>query len=100
MTAVKELDAAIAAHGFWKSRLRQAIDTGTLAMSVDKIAADNVCDFGKWLMTNIVDARGKANPYYRTVKDLHAAFHRTAARVVQLALQGDKAEAERMLAFG
>jgi hypothetical protein len=38
--------------------------------------------------------------HYQTVKELHAEFHKTAARIAELAVSGNKTEAEKMMSFG
>ncbi|MBI5878744.1 MAG: CZB domain-containing protein, partial [Chloroflexi bacterium] len=92
---IKEIDAAIDAHAKWKMRIYQAISDGTIDTPVEKIAMDNQCAFGKWL--HGLPAATKAAGYAQQVLELHKEFHKTAARIVQLALSGNKAEAERLM---
>jgi hypothetical protein len=92
-----EIDNAIAAHGAWKSRLKTAIDTGTLETSPATIGADNKCAFGGWLYGSTLTPQEKASPEYNEIKRLHAQFHQLAGRVAQLALAGKKAEAEAIM---
>lgn len=100
MANIEELDKAIGAHGMWKTRLKVVIDTGKSDVSVETIRQDNQCAFGKWLYGNTHTAVDKASSHYKKVKELHAQFHVTAARVAELALKGKKAEAEAMMASG
>jgi Chemoreceptor zinc-binding domain len=100
MANIEELDKAIDAHGMWKARLRKAIDTGKTEASVDTIRQDNQCVFGKWLYGVTLTAVDKASSHYKTVKDLHAEFHKAAAAVAEVAVGGKKAEAEKMMARG
>jgi hypothetical protein len=95
-----ELAKAIGAHGMWKTRLKQTIDTGKTDISVDTIRQDNQCAFGKWLHGASISAQDKTSNHYRTVKDLHAEFHKCAARVADQALAGNRAEADRLLSLG
>lgn len=98
MANIEELDKAIGAHGMWKTRLRGAIETGKLDATIETIKVDDQCAFGKWLYTlSTVD---KSSNHFKTVKEFHADFHKTAARVAELALSGKKAEAEKMIAQG
>jgi Chemoreceptor zinc-binding domain len=92
-----EIDKAIAAHGMWKTRLREAIERGKIDVPVDTIRLDNQCAFGKWLYSSALNSVDKALEHYKTVKDLHAEFHKTAARVVELAFEGKRHEAEKMI---
>lgn len=97
MANVEELDKAIAAHGMWKVRLKSAIDTGKIDTPVATIQMDNQCAFGKWLYGDTLTSVDKSSAQYKTVKELHAEFHKTAA---QLATTGKKADAEKMMASG
>ncbi|MDI6743656.1 MAG: CZB domain-containing protein, partial [Smithella sp.] len=99
MANIEELDKAIGAHGMWKTRLKMAIEAGKTDTPVETIRQDNQCVFGKWLYGNTLTSVEKASQHYKTVKELHAEFHKTAARVAELALSGKKAEAETMMAL-
>jgi methyl-accepting chemotaxis protein len=94
-----EIDKAIGAHGLWKSRLKQAIETGKTDSAVETIRMDNQCAFGKWLYGSGLSSTDKDSSHYKAVKDLHAQFHKTAAEVAGLAASGKKAEAERMMSL-
>lgn len=100
MAKTEEIDNAIGAHGMWKSRLKIAIDTGKSEVPVEVIRQDNQCVFGKWLYGSSLTAADKSSSHYKTVKDLHATFHKTAAQVAELALAGKKAEAEKLMGLG
>jgi hypothetical protein len=100
MATIEEIDKAIGAHALWKSRLRMTIESGRIDMPVDSIRRDDQCDFGKWLLGKDLGAADRETPEYRAVSDLHARFHKTAARVVELALSGRRAEAETMMILG
>ena len=100
MASIEELDKAIGAHGMWKARLKSAVDTGKTDAPVETIRQDNQCAFGKWLYGPAPTAADQASDHLKSVKALHAQFHRTAASVAELALRGKKAEAEKMMAFG
>jgi len=47
MLNTEEITKAISAHGNWKQRLRQAIESGNSEYTVEKLKVDNQCDFGK-----------------------------------------------------
>ena len=94
-----EIDKAIGAHGMWKARLKLAIDSGKLDTPLDTIRADNKCAFGEWLYGHSISPAAKAAPQYPRVRDLHAAFHKQAARVAEAASTGDKAGALKLLAL-
>src|SRR5512140_1919573 len=100
MANVEELNKAIGAHGMWKTRLKMAIETGQSDAPVETIRQDNQCAFGKWLYGSTLPPTDKASGHFKTVKELHAEFHRTAARVAELAMAGRKPEAEKMMSLG
>lgn len=97
MANPQEIDNAIGAHGLWKGRLKTAIDTGKIDVPVETIRKDNQCPFGKWLYGTSLSTAERNSSHYRTVKDLHAEFHKTAAHVTELALAGKKDQAQAMM---
>lgn len=99
MASIEQIDRAIGGHGQWKTRLKSAIRAGQLDTRVETIRVDDECDFGKWLCGRTLTPQDKATTHYRSVKALHAEFHRTAARVAELAVSGRGPEADEMLAF-
>jgi len=100
MASIEELDKAIGAHGAWKTRLKTAIETGNIDVSIDVIKVDNQCAFGKWFYGPTLNPQDKTSTHYKTVKELHAEFHKVAAKVAELATSGKKADAEKMMAMG
>lgn len=100
MINIEELDKAIGAHGMWKARLKSAIDSGKIDTPIELIRIDNQCAFGKWFYGSTISDIDKSSIHYKTIKELHAEFHRVAARVAELAISGKKAEAAKMMAYG
>ncbi|HED53216.1 MAG TPA: hypothetical protein ENJ00_03325 [Phycisphaerales bacterium] len=94
----EQISKHIAGHSKWKQRLKSAIDTGQSEWDVAGVRPDNVCEFGKWLHS--MSPAMKANEHYKEVLQFHAEFHSIAASVLELALAGKKAEAEKALEFG
>lgn len=94
-----EITKAIAAHGMWKTRLTQAIESGKMDTPVDTVRMDDQCAFGKWLYGVSLDLQGTTSAQYEEVKKLHAQFHRVAAQVVELALSGKKHEALQLMSL-
>jgi hypothetical protein len=92
MSIVDQINKAIAAHGMWKVRLRQAVHEGKSEFTVARVSVDNQCDFGKWLYS--LPPTDHQSPSWKKVHDAHAKFHKEAAHVLELALSGSKAEAE------
>jgi hypothetical protein len=95
-----EIDNAILSHKVWKDRLKQAIETGDLGFPVEVIAVDNLCAFGKWLYGPSLTPSDKNTPAYAEIKQLHADFHRMAARIAQHVASGELIKARKMLRSG
>lgn len=92
------LDAAIAAHGRWKHRLRAIIDNGGPKEEMAVAGRDDSCTLGRWLATHWpAPAEQK---HYEKVKRLHTEFHKKAGAIAKTALAGDKAAAEKLLGVG
>lgn len=94
----EQIDRALVAHGAWKQRLFQAIQTGQSEFSPTIVQTDNRCEFGAWLYSLSEEIRQTSE--WTKIRQLHADFHREAARVLTLALQGRKKEAEAAVASG
>lgn len=91
----ENIDRAIVAHNLWKARFKEAISTGNINFSVDFVKSDRNCDFGKWIYSiNLINCE-----HWRKVVDLHSKFHQTAAKVLELIIQGKTKEAEEMLSL-
>ncbi|MFM8330429.1 MAG: CZB domain-containing protein [Candidatus Methylumidiphilus sp.] len=88
MTLYQEIDKAQAGHGLWKSRLARAIASGEAKISPQQAAADDCCDFGRWLYA--LPPHTHRSPLYNSVRKLHAQFHKQAALVLRLALAGHR----------
>jgi methyl-accepting chemotaxis protein len=85
------LDKAIAAHGMWKRRLKSAMNSGQSDVTPQVVAADNNCEFGKWLYGNGVRlSPAEKGTDFEMVKKLHADFHRCASDTLGKALKGDR----------
>ena len=91
------LNAAITSHACWKGQLREAIASRQLPDPIS-VRADDRCDLGKWI-------HGAGTAYqtaseYQDLKLLHAQFHDTAARVVEVIINDNKANAKIELESG
>jgi Chemoreceptor zinc-binding domain len=94
---LEEMKKAMGAHGAWKLRLRTAISVGKSDADPSQVKCDNLCEFGKWLYGQSLDAETKRGMPYHVVRRLHAEFHECAGRVLDLALRGQKSEALTLL---
>jgi methyl-accepting chemotaxis protein len=89
------IDKAIAAHGLWKVRLRDAIHTGKSGFQAESVRRDDQCEFGKWLSSL---PRGvKETDIGRQVVSCHAQYHQMVAHILEQAVSGRKQEAERAM---
>ena len=93
-----QVDKGVGAHAMWKSRLQKAIESGKLEVSLDVVRVDNACAFGKWFLGTDIPESVKQTAQYQSIKEMHAQFHKTAAKVGELAVAGKKSDAERMMA--
>ena len=89
----------IAAHGMWKYRLHNAIESGRSDFRPEVVGRDDQCPLGKWLYG---DARAQlgGTAEFERIKELHASFHRGAASVLELAISGDRNRAQEQLGSG
>lgn len=88
-------DDAVTAHTKWKIRLRAVIDGQGEKLDSAVVAKDDQCDLGRWI--HGAGATNKHHDSYRKLKDAHARFHQCASKVVTLANQGKKTEAETLM---
>jgi methyl-accepting chemotaxis protein len=95
-TCKDQIVKAVAAHGMWKARLQNAIDTGKIEQDPKSVECDNLCEFGKW-MHGPIDVELKSMPDYRQVLDQHASFHKIAAKVLRAVQVGQKDEAKKLM---
>jgi len=98
-TRQESIDAAIKAHEQWKARLEGVASSGTSDLDPTTVRKDDQCAFGKWLHDE-VGAADREHPIYQRVCGYHAAFHGTAADVLELSLKGERIKASVALGFG
>ena len=98
MATTDVIEQAITGHGAWRTILLHAMETGTSSIDIARAKRDDRCELGKWLYRE-ADAADRRSPSYARVRELHQAFHVKAAQVLDLALQGRKAEAEAAMAM-
>lgn len=87
----REINKAIGAHGVWKVRLREAIESGTSDHSPETVGADSACEFGKWLYA--IPVAERPAEFWGQVQKVHARFHQEAGKILRLALEGKRDEA-------
>ncbi len=98
MTAKDQIASAIAAHQEWKARLIHAIQQGSSDYQPTIVEKDDQCALGHWLCD--CDPELLQSIHYQTVRQLHADFHREAARILELALNGQRGQACLALGLG
>jgi hypothetical protein len=93
----EEISKAMDAHTLWRDKLLTVIDTGKTETPIDIIKTDNNCAFGKWIYSNEITDEMKKSKIYHDIKEYHAKFHIEAARIAELALNGNKDMATSLL---
>lgn len=84
----EQINKALLAHGAWKMRLSSAIDSGSCEFIPTQVQVDNRCDFGKWFYE--LPAKERETEAAKNIQKLHAEFHTEAARILNMALKGEK----------
>ncbi len=95
---VLNIDKAIASHGMWKMRLRNAIKTHTSEFDVAFVKSPHNCEFGKWLDKDKFFL--SSHQEYSIIFDLHKKLHFETARIMDLALSRKDKEASAAIAIG
>jgi hypothetical protein len=98
MITAQQINEAITAHGLWRTRLQKAIESSACDFTEDQVCADSQCAFGRWLHT--LPPSIQQQPIWQEVHETHARFHKESARILVLALQGQKQEALQALDHG
>lgn len=97
-----EIRHAVESHAEWKARISRVIQSGEADMKVEDVCQDQRCRLGHWLYS--LDEPAKATFRWRCVRDVHADFHREAAKALKVALAGDRKAARAAIshtsAFG
>jgi hypothetical protein len=87
----------VAAHRDWRRRLLEYIDgIGKEELDETIVCQDNRCELGKWIHGNGRKFYGGEAIFQRLVYD-HAAFHRSAGKVISLFKKRDEKNAHRAL---
>ncbi|MBL8731959.1 MAG: CZB domain-containing protein [Planctomycetes bacterium] len=88
------IDQAIVAHADWRRRLEQSIQERGQGLQIGAVAADDRCELGR-LLASLPEAEDDAD--LRQLRCEHTRFHEHAARIVQMAIEGRVAAANRAL---
>ena len=86
-----EIHNAIESHKAWKQILNAAVATGKSSLDPAVVCLDDRCPFGRWL--HGLNDGVKASPRWQCVSTVHAEFHQEAAKVLTLALGGQRSAA-------
>jgi len=97
--SIMTLDDAIDAHILWKVQLMHQVEHGESLPSEAQVSDSGACPLGQWL--NGPEAESfRHHACFATLEQAHAEFHRSAAQVMHLVHQGDRAGARRMMSAG
>jgi hypothetical protein len=91
-----EIIKAVSAHVMWTAKLKTAIHSGESSSSLPEIEADDRCELGKWLKSEISPELKKSLHYAKTL-ELHHQFHLVAGRIFGLAINGKSTDALKAL---
>jgi hypothetical protein len=94
-----ELYPSVTAHEQWKIDFERAVRAGGHGRSAAEVEPDDRCPLGAWLHTAGRELLGDGDEY-RSIHDLHAAFHVECARILELALAGRRDAAAAALEPG
>lgn len=95
---LEHIDRAIGAHGSWKLRLREAVQTGKTEWQVETVRRDDACVFGKWLAK--LPANVRATDEGKQVAAYHTHFHRLVAGILEQVMAGQRQEAAKEIGAG
>jgi hypothetical protein len=98
-TLKEQIQKAITAHGVFKVRLGQIVETGSTEMTPAVAASANQCQLGQWL-ENSVEPAARADPNYQAVTDIHARFHQAAGEVMAHSVARKRTEALAAMEMG
>jgi hypothetical protein len=98
-TLKDQIQKAITAHGVYKVRFVFLVETGSNDMPAAAASSDLRCPIGEWLYNGLT-AEDRAGTHYKTVKELHAAFHRACGEVMAISLAHKRTEALEAMGMG
>lgn len=90
-------DEALVAHAEWKLKLMMHLQ-GEAHYEAASVCKDNQCKLGKWIYSD--GKKFQNESIYEKLRERHAAFHRAAAEVIQVADGGRTDKARAMIADG
>jgi hypothetical protein len=100
MSINQEIAKAFGAHGQWKSRIKQAIESGHCEHDPEVVSRDDRCAFGKFLHGDNLTQGERSSDDYKDVVGHHAEFHRCAGKALVKVLSGDSSGARQDLTEG
>ncbi len=96
---VSAFEEAVHAHEQWKAGFARAIRDGGAGLQAETVRSDDQCLLGQWLYGHAGRSVENAAAF-AMLRDVHAEFHKAAARVLSLALAGKTREAVHAMAPG
>ncbi|MEW6765116.1 MAG: methyl-accepting chemotaxis protein [Pseudomonadota bacterium] len=92
---VEMLSESIKAHVGWKSRLRRCMNNHAACEDPEAVEKDHTCSLGQWIHGDGVKLG--ADPAYRRLRQDHAGFHRSAARIIRAIRDNDDVKARALM---
>ncbi len=90
-----EIYMLIVSHTKWKKRLQEIVNAGS--GDFDSMLQED-SEFYKWIKSNAEQFEGDS--HYKAVFSLHQEFHRETEKIIQLALEGEKDKAAKIMDYG
>ncbi len=91
------IEAALAAHAKWKTKLLSAIVASDTSLDVQTVGKDDACAFGRWLYGT---PSNRGSSHFEKIQKHHAGFHQEAASVLALIGQGRRQDAHAAMITG
>lgn len=95
-----DFKTAISAHIDWRMKLTNYVQNPDHSLNPDIVCKDNQCSLGKWIYSDGKSIQNSNSALYVKLRESHAQFHKTAARIIDLANKGQTAQVEKLLSHG
>lgn len=94
---VRQIDAALAAHGSWHTEVSIEVKRGGQNLSAQHLGNPATCHFGQWISDDSLDGRIRDTEAYGRVETLHVECHKMMGEITQMAQSGQKSQANALL---
>ncbi|MFI5336055.1 MAG: methyl-accepting chemotaxis protein [Opitutales bacterium] len=95
-----DVAGALKAHVDWKVRLQKYLHASPATrekLDAKVVGTDCNCALGRWIHDEAVHSPIAGHPEFAQLKQCHASFHRSAAKIIEVANRGDNKAARDLL---